>query len=185
MIVARVFAINYLVAHAKVLLQSKFRKMKKDGILKVMLQGSAMAIPGILIMHLVYYLWTRTAALRDVNGREADQFTSIPDCLKQKIAKERIVGIYRGMKPLIYDIFLYRASYFGFYDASKPMTEKISRRPGGNLEPIGPLMVRFFIAQAVVTGSGPISYPLDMISKRLTMQSCLEPKKFKSMRGGL
>ena len=69
MIVARVFAINYLVAHAKVLLQSKFRKMKKDGILKVMLQGSAMAIPGILIMHLVYYLWTRTAALRDVKGR--------------------------------------------------------------------------------------------------------------------
>ena len=56
--------------------------------------------------------------------------------------------------------FIYRASYFGLYDTSKIFIGKDPK-----------ILFKFAIAQAVVSVSGLISYPLDTVRRRLMLQS--------------
>lgn len=88
------------------------------------------------------------------------QFTGMGDCLKKIVASDGVGGLYRGFVISALGIFFYRAAYFGLYDSSKAFTGKDAN-----------VLVKFIVAQIVVSLSGLISYPLDTVRRRLMMQS--------------
>lgn len=88
------------------------------------------------------------------------QFSGMGDCLSKIIKSDGVAGLYRGFVISALGIFFYRAAYFGLYDSSKHFTGKDAN-----------ILLKFCVAQVVVSLSGLISYPLDTIRRRLMMQS--------------
>jgi solute carrier family 25 (adenine nucleotide translocator) protein 4/5/6/31 len=88
------------------------------------------------------------------------QFNGMFDCLSKIVASDGVGGLYRGFVISALGIFFYRAAYFGLYDSSKAYT-------GDNPH----VLLKFCVAQVVVSLSGIISYPLDTVRRRLMMQS--------------
>jgi len=67
------------------------------------------------------------------------------------------VGLYRGFAISVAGIFVYRAFYFGGYDAGKKFMF------GDNPNPS--ILYRFLFAQFVTSSSEFLAYPLDTIRR--------------------
>jgi solute carrier family 25 (adenine nucleotide translocator) protein 4/5/6/31 len=122
-------------------------------------------LAGSTSMVFVYPLdFARTRLGTDI-GKAAHerQFSGITDCVKKIFKSDGIVGLYRGFGISVAGIFVYRAFYFGGYDAAKIFIfgEKKDQS----------LFFRYLIAQFITTTSEILSYPLDTIRRRLMMQS--------------
>eukprot|EP01017_Pseudomicrothorax_dubius_P035410 TRINITY_DN4954_c0_g1_i1.p1 TRINITY_DN4954_c0_g1~~TRINITY_DN4954_c0_g1_i1.p1 ORF type:complete len:294 (+),score=28.63 TRINITY_DN4954_c0_g1_i1:113-994(+) len=86
------------------------------------------------------------------------QFSGISDTISRIWEKNGIQGFYAGYVPSVFGIVVYRASYFGFYECTKRHTRHSS------------ILVKFLVAQGVVILAGLVSYPFDLIRKRLILQ---------------
>lgn len=73
-------------------------------------------------MLLVYPLdFARTRLGVDIGKSEAErQFKGLTDCLAKIFKSDGFPGLYRGFAISVFSIFIYRALYFGCYDAGKP-----------------------------------------------------------------
>jgi len=70
-------------------------------------------------------------------------------------------GLYRGIGPAIFGIFMYRGLYFGVYDSGKSVI----------LKERDPFIKKFLFAQICVIFSETISYPTDTVKRMLMLQS--------------
>ena len=76
-------------------------------------------------------------------------------------------GLYRGYGPSVAGIIVYRAGYFGFYDAGKLMIwgeDPAAQRSAS-------FVARFGLALCVDISAACIAYPLDTVRRRRMMQS--------------
>ena len=111
--------------------------------------------------------FARTRLGADI-GRAAHEreFTGLIDCCGKIFKKEGIQGLYRGFGISVLGIFVYRAFYFGAYDAGKKLyygSEEKARESS--------FLTRFLFAQVITTSSETLAYPLDTIRRRLMMLS--------------
>jgi len=129
--------------------------------------GSLMAggAAGATSLTFVYPLdFARTRLGVDVGKAAGDrQFKGLTDCCVKIYKTDGFTGLYRGFGVSVVGIFIYRAFYFGGYDAGKKYLWKDADKSG--------FFQRYAFAQAVTTFSELISYPLDTIRRRLMMQS--------------
>jgi solute carrier family 25 (adenine nucleotide translocator) protein 4/5/6/31 len=119
-------------------------------------------LAGTTSLMFVYPLdFARTRLGTDMGKSKAErQFNGMFDCISKIAKSDGIGGLYRGFVISALGIFFYRAAYFGLYDSSKNFT-------GNNPN----ILIKFIVAQIVVSLSGLISYPLDTVRRRLMMQS--------------
>jgi len=89
------------------------------------------------------------------------QFNGMFDVYKQIIAKDGVLGLYRGFVISAVGIFIYRGLYFGLYDSLKPL---IPANASG-------FVSNFFLGWAVTNLAGLASYPIDTIRRRMMMTS--------------
>lgn len=131
------------------------------------LLGSLLAggLAGSTSMTFVYPLdFARTRLGVDLGKGPADrQFNGLTDCISKIFKSDGVAGLYRGFGISVTGIFIYRAFYFGGYDAGK----KLVFNEGEDVS----FLKRFLFAQAITTSSETLSYPLDTIRRRLMMQS--------------
>lgn len=119
-------------------------------------------LAGVTSLMFVYPLdFARTRLGTDMGKSKAErQFNGMLDCVSKTAKSDGIAGLYRGFVISALGIFFYRAAYFGLYDSSKDYTGKNPH-----------VLLKFAVAQVVVSLSGIISYPLDTVRRRLMMQS--------------
>lgn len=86
------------------------------------------------------------------------------DCVSKIYKKDGIAGLYRGYGPSVAGIIVYRAGYFGFYDAGK---EIFFSDHGLHTN----ILAKFGLAMFVDVAAAVIAYPLDTVRRRLMMQS--------------
>lgn len=117
-------------------------------------------------MTFVYPLdFARTRLGVDLGKGVADrQFAGLTDCLVKIFKSDGIQGLYRGFGISVTGIFIYRAFYFGGYDAGKKLF--FTQDPKDI-----PFLQKFLFAQVITSASESLSYPLDTIRRRLMMQS--------------
>jgi len=129
---------------------------------------------GATSMVFVYPLdFARTRLGVDMGKKETErQFKGLADCAIKISKADGISGLYRGFGVSVIGIFVYRAFYFGCYDTGK---DKLLT---GNLK--DNLVAKFFFAQAVVTFSESLSYPLDTVRRRMMLQSGRAVKEYTS-----
>ena len=124
-----------------------------------LLAGGAAGATSLTVAYPLEFAYTRVAA--DVGNK---QFKGLNDCLSQIYKKDGIRGLYRGYGPSVAGIVVYRACYFGFYDAGK---EIFFEDHGNNTS----IIKKFGLAIFVDISAACIAYPLDTIRRRLMMQS--------------
>jgi len=124
-----------------------------------LLAGGAAGATSLTVVYPLEFAYTRVAA--DVGNK---QFSGLSDCLSKIYNKDGLRGLYRGYGPSVAGIVVYRAGYFGFYDAGKD----IFFADGGKN---APLLAKFGLAMFVDISAACIAYPLDTIRRRLMMQS--------------
>lgn len=73
-------------------------------------------------------------------------------------------GLYRGYGPSVAGIIVYRAGYFGFYDAGKQV---FFVNGGADTN----IVLKFGLALSVDISAACFAYPLDTVRRRLMMQS--------------
>lgn len=121
---------------------------------------------GAVSLVFVYPLdFARTRLGVDVGKAAGDrQFKGLVDCCSQIFKKEGFQGLYRGFGISVIGIVVYRAFYFGGYDAGKKFLFTGDDRTT-------PLWKRFIFAQIVTSSSEILAYPFDTVRRRLMMQS--------------
>ena len=78
------------------------------------LAGGAAGATSLTVVYLLEFAYTRLAA--DVGAKK--QFNGLLD-VETNRAKEGVWRLYRGYPVSVVGIVVYRAGYFGFYDAGK------------------------------------------------------------------
>ena len=101
----------------------------------------------------------------DVGAKK--QFNGLLDVVKQIRAKEGVGGLYRGYPVSVVGIVVYRAGYFGFYDAGK----QVFFKDGGQNTSV---FLKFGLALCVDISAAVFAYPVDTVRRRLMMQSGAE-----------
>jgi len=83
-------------------------------------------LSGVTSLTFVYPLdFARTRLGVDLGrGLEDRQFKGLSDCLVKILKSDGVQGLYRGFGISVSGIFVYRAFYFGGYDAGKKMMFK-------------------------------------------------------------
>jgi len=129
---------------------------------------------GASSMVLVYPLdFARTRLGVDMGKKETErQFKGLADCATKIYKADGLSGLYRGFGVSVFGIFVYRAFYFGLYDTGKDLLLT------GDLK--NNIFAKFFFAQAVVTFSESLSYPLDTVRRRMMLQSGRAVKEYSS-----
>ncbi|XP_076676654.1 ADP,ATP carrier protein-like [Andrena cerasifolii] len=127
--------------------------------------GGAAGASSLLFVYPLDFARTRLAA--DIGTADQRQFTGLGDCLLKIYKADGFFGLYRGFSVSVQGIVIYRAAYFGLYDTTKSMLPDPKNTP---------IYVTFFIAQAVTTLAGVVSYPFDTVRRRMMMQSGLSKK---------
>jgi len=121
---------------------------------------------GATSLFFVYPLdFARTRLAADI-GKSAQtrEFKGLTDCMTKIFKADGMPGLYRGFLVSVQGVFVYRASYFGFFDTAKTL---VPRGPKGELN----FFVAWAIAQVVTIGSGLTIYPWDTVRRRMQMQS--------------
>jgi solute carrier family 25 (adenine nucleotide translocator) protein 4/5/6/31 len=124
-----------------------------------LMAGGAAGATSLTVAYPLEFAYTRVAA--DVGNKK---FTGMTDCIKKIVAKEGPVGLYRGYFPSVAGIVVYRAGYFGFYDAGKEIFFKDSGKDA-------PILAKLGLAIFVDISAACMAYPLDTIRRRLMMQA--------------
>jgi solute carrier family 25 (adenine nucleotide translocator) protein 4/5/6/31 len=124
--------------------------------------GGMAGATGLLFVYPLDFARTRLGV--DIGKSVSErQFKGMNDCLIKIYKADGIQGLYRGFAISVAGIFVYRAFYFGGYDAGKKFMF------GDNPNPS--ILYRFLFAQFVTSSSEFLAYPLDTIRRRLMMQS--------------
>ena len=128
---------------------------------------------GLLFVYPLDFARTRLGV--DIGKSASErQFKGMNDCLKQIYKADGIqgkhvllslsiklnhlfTGLYRGFAISVAGIFVYRAFYFGGYDAGKKFMF------GDNPNPS--ILYRFLFAQFITSSSEFLAYPLDTIRR--------------------
>lgn len=129
---------------------------------RLMSGGSAGAISLVFVYPLDF---ARTRLGVDV-GKAANerQFNGLMDCCAKIYKTDGLPGLYKGFGISVAGIFVYRAFYFGGYDAGKKFIFSGDDRTT-------PIWKRFLFAQFVTSSSEILAYPFDTVRRRLMMQS--------------
>ena len=124
--------------------------------------GSAGAISLVFVYPLDF---ARTRLGVDV-GKSANerQFNGLIDCCKKIHKTDGIKGLYKGFGISVAGIFVYRAFYFGGYDAGKKFIFAGDDRSTA-------IWKRLIFAQIITSSSEILAYPFDTVRRRLMMQS--------------
>ncbi|GMG99116.1 hypothetical protein Nepgr_000956 [Nepenthes gracilis] len=132
------------------------------------------AAAGCTTLTIVYPLDIAHTRLTADIGREGyRQFGGIFHFLSTICKREGILGIYRGLPASLHGMVVHRSIYFGGFDTIKELLTQEAK-------PELPLWKRWFVAQAVTTSAGLLSYPLDTVRRRMMMQSGLEQPMYQS-----
>ena len=118
--------------------------------------GGMAGATGLLFVYPLDFARTRLGVDigKSVNER---QFKGMNDCLIKIYTADGIQGLYRGFAISVAGIFVYRAFYFGGYDAGKKFMF------GDNPNPS--FLYRFLFAQFITSSSEFLAYPLDTIRR--------------------
>ena len=122
--------------------------------------GGAAGATSLTVVYPLEFAYTRLAA--DVGAKK--QFNGLLDVVKQIRAKEGVGGLYRGYPVSVVGIVVYRAGYFGFYDAGK----QVFFKDGGQNTSV---FLKFGLALCVDISAAVFAYPVDTVRRRLMMQS--------------
>merc|ERR1712042_34478 len=123
--------------------------------------GGAAGATSLCFVYPLDFARTRLAA--DIGkGAGQREFNGLGDCLVKVFKADGMGGLYKGFGVSVQGIIIYRAAFFGLYDAAKGMLP--DPKSAG-------LILSWAIAQCVTTVSGIISYPFDTVRRRLMMQS--------------
>ncbi|KAI0986141.1 hypothetical protein GJ496_010974 [Pomphorhynchus laevis] len=127
--------------------------------------GGAAGATSLLFVYPLDFARTRLGV--DI-GRASNerQFTSTWGCLTKIFKSDGILGLYRGFNISVIGIFVYRAFYFGGYDAGKMLMFGSKEKADESN-----ILIRFMFAQFITTSSETLAYPLDTVRRRLMMQS--------------
>lgn len=124
--------------------------------------GGAAGATSLSIVYPLEFAYTRLAA--DV--AEPKKFPGgLRDVFSSVVKTDGVPGLYRGFGPSVAGIIVYRAGYFGFYDAGKQI---IWGEEGAKHASFGG---RLCLAMAVDVSAAVFAYPLDTVRRRLMMQS--------------
>eukprot|EP00729_Bicosta_minor_P005912 gene5912-34596_t len=119
--------------------------------------GGLAGATSLTVAYPLEFAYTRIAA--DVGNK---QFKGLGDCFSKIIKSEGVKGLYKGYGPSVAGIIVYRAGYFGFYDAGKEIFKM-----DGNTS----IFKKFGLAMFVDISAAVFAYPLDTVRRRLMMQS--------------
>jgi solute carrier family 25 (adenine nucleotide translocator) protein 4/5/6/31 len=124
--------------------------------------GGMAGATGLLFVYPLDFARTRLGVDigKSLNER---QFKGMNDCIAKIYRADGIQGLYRGFAISVAGIFVYRAFYFGGYDAGKKFMFGDDPNPS--------ILYRFLFAQFITSSSEFLAYPLDTIRRRLMMQS--------------
>ncbi|CAI4223884.1 unnamed protein product [Auanema sp. JU1783] len=92
-------------------------------------------------------------------------YKGFSDCLVKTVKNEGVVGLYRGFLISIQTYFLYRAAYFGLYDAIRNMVQTDKKHLH--------FLASFGIAQGVTICSSYLTYPWDTVRRRMMIKGSL------------
>ena len=79
--------------------------------------GGAAGATSLCFVYPLDFARVRLAA--DVGVGADREFTGMIDCYRKVVAKDGVLGLYRGMGISVAGVFVYRALYFGLYDTGK------------------------------------------------------------------
>ncbi|CAF4559091.1 unnamed protein product [Rotaria sp. Silwood2] len=136
--------------------------------------GGMAGATGLLFVYPLDFARTRLGV--DIGKSISErQFKGMNDCLIKIYKADGIQGLYRGFAISVAGIFVYRAFYFGGYDAGKIISGDIPTLLDylfmfGD-DPNPNIFYRFLFAQFITSSSEFLAYPLDTIRRRLMMQS--------------
>ena len=123
--------------------------------------GGAAGATALTVVYPLEFAYTRLAA----DTGTVKQFPGgLPDVLRSIARTDGVLGLYRGFAPSVAGIIVYRAGYFGFYDAGK----QLLFQDGGKDTSI---VLKFGLAMGVDISAAVLAYPLDTVRRRLMMQS--------------
>lgn len=106
--------------------------------------------------------FARTRMAADISSNFKNrEYKNFIVCLQKIYKTDGLKGIYRGLIVSFYGAIVYRAGYFGFYDTLSSYELDNGRN----------IIRMFFIAQIVSFISSLISYPFDLVSRKMMMMS--------------
>ena len=125
-------------------------------------------IAGAGSLAIVYPLdYVRTIQKYDLAGKYKDE--SFLSLMRKIVRKRGVLALYSGFTVSVIGIVVYRAPYFGVYDAlRKANPYKLHKGTLG-------LASKFVIAQFTAIVAGLVSYPLDTIRRRQQMAAFFDP----------
>ncbi|CAK63739.1 unnamed protein product (macronuclear) [Paramecium tetraurelia] len=130
-----------------------------------LLSGGFAGCIGLLILYPLDFSRTRLAA--DIRkGANERQFKGLMDCLGQIIKTEGFTVIYQGFGISLLSVFVYRALYFGGYDAGK-----IAIWGDDTTQRNSSMFARLIFAKFVVSTSEILASPLDTVRRMLMIQA--------------
>lgn len=91
------------------------------------------------------------------------EFHGLSDCLLKITKSDGFLGLYRGFLPSLQFIFLYRSAYYGLFDVLK----ELHVNKNDDLSFVN----AFIIGQIAAFVASMVSYPLDTVRRRLTMDA--------------
>ena len=133
--------------------------------------GGAAGATSLTVVYPLEFSYTRLAA----DSGKKKQFNGLTDVMRQITKKEGVKGLYRGYGPSVAGIIVYRAGYFGFYDAGK----QVFGLDGKNAN----FFLKFGLAMVVDVSAAVFAYPIDTIRRRLMMQSGAATVEFTTASG--
>lgn len=104
---------------------------------------------------------------------ESKRYKGIFDVFKRIYTKEGIRGFYIGFFPSFWYFFVYRGFYFGLFATGKKFFPKLKKN----------FFTKLFLASSVTVFAGLLAFPMDIIRKRLIMQSgkCEQTLQYNNM----
>ncbi|KAI6191312.1 ADP/ATP translocase [Aphelenchoides bicaudatus] len=113
--------------------------------------------------------FSRTRLAIDMGRSPATrEFQGLTDCLLKITKHDGFLGLYRGFLPSLQFIFLYRSAYYGLFDVMKDWTlDNGYAKQQNDLS----FFHAFFIGQISAFTAAMISYPMDTVRRRLTMDA--------------
>lgn len=102
-------------------------------------------------------------------GRSAAtrEFQGLTDCLLKITKHDGFFGLYRGFLPSLQFIFIYRSAYYGLFDVMKEWTVDKGYAEEKDLG----FIHAFLIGQLSAFVASMVSYPVDTVRRRLTLDS--------------
>jgi solute carrier family 25 (adenine nucleotide translocator) protein 4/5/6/31 len=132
---------------------------------EMLLAGGAAGATGMCFVYPLDFCRTRLGA--DVGKSAAErQFTGLGDCIKKIYRSDGFTGLYQGFTISVFGIFVYRATFFGFYDTAKAFCYDDPKKAN--------FIFSFCVGFSVETLAGLVAYPIDTVRRRLMMQSGLK-----------